>query len=109
MDFFDDYSYSNSSSGWGKMLLCILLVAALGMISSCSDDVHVSFEREEANMVYISEGYCYDANTKIIHREAIIDGGRSGYDTPTYTPYINEDGNYCKYEYGKWVEFVKTP
>ena len=60
-------------------------------------------------MVYIREGYCYDADTKIIYRESIIDGGRYSYDAPVYSPYINENGNYCKYEYGKWVEFIKTP
>lgn len=107
MDFFDDYSHSNS--GCGSILLCILLIIVLGMVSSCSDDVHVSSARNDSNMAYISEGYCYDTNTKIIYREYIVDGGRYGHDTPTYTPYINENGNYCKYEYGKWVEFVKTP
>ena len=103
------YYSDHSDMGLGGALLCILLAIVLFMISSCNNDAHVSSEREDANMVYIKEGYCYDADTKIIYRETITGRSKYSYDTPIYTPYINENGNYCKYEYGKWVEFVKTP
>ena len=103
------YNSYDSEHGCGSILLCILLFIVLCLVTSCCDDAHVSSERDNANMVYIREGYCYDADTKIIYRESIIDGGRYSYDAPVYSPYINENGNYCKYEYGKWVEFIKTP
>ena len=101
------YSYDSDAS-WGQLFLSILLLVVVCMISSCSNDVHIDTGRKNANMVCIQEGYCYDADTKIIYRETIVNGGKY-YDTPTYMPYINENGNYCKYEYGKWVEFIRTP
>ena len=105
MRYYNDYpDYS-----WGSILLSLILCIVLLMVSSCSNDSHISSEREDANMVYIREGYCYDSNTKIIYRETIVDGYGMSNDTPTWSPYINENGNYCKYEYGKWVEFIKTP
>ncbi len=101
-------SYSSYDYNWGTFFgyIALIIVICIGM--SCCNNAHVESEREDANMVYIKEGYCYDANTKIIYRETIIDRGKYGYDTPTYYPYINENGNYCKYENGKWVEFKKT-
>ena len=102
--YYSSYDSSGSHIVW-IVLICIVLLFILG---ACESE-HLSSEREAANMVYIKEGYCYDADTKIIHRESVIDGGKYSYDTPVYTPYVNENGNYCKYEYGRWVEFVKTP
>lgn len=99
-------SYSSYDSSWGTLIGYIILFIVLCLIMSCCNSNHVASEREDANMVYIEYGFCYDANTKIIHRETIIDGGKY-YDTPVYSPYINENGNYCKYERGKWVEFIK--
>lgn len=100
------YSYYSNDDGWMQILGSIALVLVMALVLSCCNSSHVAFEREDANMVYIEEGYCYDADTKIIYRETIVNGGRY-YDTPTYYPYINENGNYCKYENGKWVEFIK--
>lgn len=108
MRYYRHNSY-DSELGCGGILLCLLLAIVFGIATDCYNDMQVSDKREDANMVYIQEGYCYDVDTKIIYKESIIDGGRYSYDTPTYTPYINENGNYCKYEYGKWVEFIKTP
>lgn len=99
-------SYSNDSF-WGTIFAYIALIVVLCIGMSCCNSAHIESEREDANMVYIKEGYCYDADTKIIYRETIIDGYKYSYDTPTYTPYINANGNYCKYENGKWVEFIK--
>lgn len=99
--------YNNDDSpGFHVFLLCIMLVVLL-FISEACDSEHVSSERADANMVYIQQGYCYDADTKIIYRESIVEGGRYGYDTPVYSLYVNENGNYCKYERGRWIEFVK--
>ena len=103
------YSNYDSEYNFGMILLSILLIIVCFAISSCSNDAHIVAEREKANMIYIREGYCYDADTKIIHRETIIDGYKMSNDTPTWYPYINENGNYCKYESGKWVEFSKSP
>ena len=102
------YSYDSDSS-WGSVFLSILLLIVILMVSSCCNDAHITSERTNANMVSIKEGYCYDADTKIIYRETIVDGYGLSNDTPTYSPYINENGNYCKYEYGKWVEFIRNP
>ena len=99
------YSYSSYDSGLTWIYIVVLVVMLL-MMPSCNNS-HIASERAEANMVYIEEGYCYDADTKIIHKETIIDGGRS-YDNPTYYPYVNENGNYCKYERGKWIELIKS-
>jgi hypothetical protein len=99
-----DYEYDNSVSG--TTVIIIFIVIVLFFFSACSDGFNVSNERRDAGMVYIKEGYCYDGNTKIIYRESIVDGGRYGYDTPTYSPYINENGNYCKYKNGQWIEFT---
>ena len=101
------YYYSSNDFGCGTILGYIAIFIVLMFIMSCSNGVHISNERDESNMIYIQEGYCYDKNTKIIYRETIIDNYRYGLDTPTYSPYINENGNYCKYKNGKWVEFIK--
>ena len=101
-------SYSSNDYNWGTIFVYIALIIVICIGMSCCNSAHVESEREKANMVYIEEGYCYDADTRIIYRETIIDGGKYSYDQPTYSPYINGNGNYCKYENGKWVEFVKT-
>ena len=86
-----------------KMIgLVILLIFLVNVCDSCS----ISEGRDNANMIYIQEGYCYDAETRFIYREIMTGGGRAA-KKPTYTIYINENGNYCKYEYGRWVEFIK--
>ena len=103
------YRDYHSDDGVGGLFLSILLLIVMLMIGSCSNDAHITSERAEANMVYIQEGYCYDADTKIIYRETIVEGYGMSNDTPTWSPYINENGNYCKYEYGKWVEFINRP
>lgn len=89
---------------WGKLLGCIALFIFLCFVMTACNDMSVDAKRERANMVYIEEGYCYDRNTKIIYKETIVEGGRYSFDTPTYTAYVNENGNYCKYEFRKWVE-----
>jgi hypothetical protein len=101
-----NYYSSYNDSSWGELILWIAIVLVICLLMPSCNNTHIASEREEANMIYIEEGYCYDVDTKIIYRETIVDGGRY-YDTPTYYPYINENGNYCKYENGKWVEFIK--
>lgn len=100
-------SYSSSNSSLGTIFVYIALIITLCIIMSCCNNDHIKSEREDANMVYIEEGYCYDADTRIIYRETIIGGGKYSYDSPVYSPYINENGNYCKYDHGQWIEFVK--
>lgn len=102
---YSSYDYDDSSGS--HIFLLIIMLIVLFFITEACDSEHVSSERANANMVYIQEGYCYDADTKIIYRESVVEGGRYSYDSPVYSPYINKNGNYCKYEYGKWVEFVK--
>lgn len=102
-----NYYYSSDTS-WGTIFGYIALIIVMCIIMSCCNSAHVSSKREDANMIYIEEGYCYDADTKIIYIETIIGQSKYSYDTPVYSPYINENGNYCKYENGKWVELIKN-
>lgn len=99
--------YSSRNSSWGELILYVAIILFCCLLSPSCNNTHIASEREDANMIYIEEGYCYDADTKIIHKETIIDGGKY-YDNPTYYPYVNENGNYCKYERGKWVELIKS-
>lgn len=107
MGYYNRYNYYNNNDDFGTSILkiigmIILLIFLMNICDSCS----ISDGREEANMIYIEEGFCYDADTQFIYREIMTGGGRTA-KKPTYTIYINENGNYCKYEYGKWVEFIK--
>ena len=103
--------YSSNDSSLGSLVAelfgYIALILVICLLFTCCNSNHISSEREDANMVYIEEGYCYNADTKIIYIENIIDGGRH-YDSLVYSPYINENGNYCKYEKGQWIEFIKN-
>ena len=79
-----------------KFIACIIIMCIL---TSCCQ----SCSRSKRNMVYISDGYCYDQDTQIIYIESYT--GRYGYDT-SYTAYYNKNGNLCKYDLqtGEWVE-----
>lgn len=99
-------SYRNDEDFGTFILKMIGLIILLLFLVNISDSCSISDGRDDANMIYIEEGYCYDAETRFIYREIITGGGRAS-KKPTYTIYINENGNYCKYEYGKWVEFIK--
>lgn len=93
--------YSDNDN-WGSIILkgigCIILIF---FISACSR----SCSRENSNMIYIQNGYCYDADTKIIYKESIV--GRYDDDT-TYTVYYDKNGNICRYDEvtGKWNEVL---
>ena len=101
-----NYCSSYNDSSWGELILWIAIVLVICLLTPSCNNTHIASEREEANMIYIEEGYCYDADTRIIHKEIIISGGKY-FDNPTYYPYVNENGNYCKYEHGEWVEVIK--
>lgn len=96
------YNSNGMSIGWTIAIIIICF-----FVAAIADEISVSSSREDNNMIYIEKGYCYDADTKIIYRETIINGGKYNSDTSTYSPYINENGNYCKYQNGRWIEFVK--
>lgn len=91
--------YKENDDGIGKLILeFIAIIIVMCIFTSCCQ----SCSRSERNMVYISEGYCYDQDTHIIYIESYT--GRYGYDT-SYTAYYNENGNLCKYniETGEWI------
>lgn len=102
-----NYYYSSDAS-WGTLFGYIALIIVMCIIMSCCNSASVSSKREDSNMVCIEDGYCYDADTKIIYIETIIGQSKYSYATPVYSPYINENGNYCKYENGRWVELIKN-
>ena len=95
--------YRSNDMSWGGL---IALFIVLCIVMTCCNSMNISDKRSDANMVYLEEGFCYDADTQIIYRETIVDGGRY-FDSVVFTPYINENGNYCKYEHGEWVELIK--
>lgn len=93
------YYESNGDNGILKGIgTIILLLILMFFIHSCS----VSDSRNDRNMVYIEEGYCYDQDTNIIYIESY--SGRYGMDT-TYSPYYNSNGDLCKYNVvtGEWI------
>ena len=95
--------YKENDNGIGKLILeFIVLIIVICIFTSCSK----SCSRSERNMVYISNGYCYDQNTQIIYIESYT--GR--YETNTsYTPYYDGNGQLCKYnvETGEWIPVEK--
>lgn len=99
-------SYRNDEDFGTFILKMVGLIILLFFLVNICDSCSISDGRDDANMIYIEEGYCYDADTHFIYREIMTGGGRTA-KKPTYTIYINENGNYCKYEYGRWVEFIK--
>lgn len=95
--------YKENDDGIGKLILeFIALIVVICIFTSCSQ----SCSRSDRNMVYISEGYCYDQDTQIIYIESYT--GRYGMDT-SYTPYYNTSGELCKYsvETGEWIPVEK--
>lgn len=95
--------YYKENDGIGKLILeFIVLIIVICIFTSCCQ----SCSRNERNMVYISEGYCYDQDTQIIYIESYT--GRYGTDT-SYSPYYNENGVLCKYdiETGEWIPIEK--
>ena len=69
-----------------KLIGVLVAVAlAVAMLSECMQ----SLERNERNMVLIEDGYCYDADTKIIYMES--DTGQHSMSV-AYSPYYDEEG-----------------
>lgn len=91
------YGYNDNNSN-GKLILEIIASMLLIVFFSCS---FKSCSRSSNDMIYIENGYCYDYETKIIHKEQ-----QSGRYTYTYIPHISENGNYYKYDEstGNWIE-----
>ena len=83
---------------WGGIATIIVGLIILLSLHSCS----VNESRSERNMIPISEGYCYDQNTKIIYIESYT--GRHG-DKTSYSAYYDENGRLCKYDVqtGEWI------
>ena len=98
MNYYNDHDDHSGCSSIAGLIVLIILVF---MLDSFLDSLHVSNERRDAGMIYFADGYCYDDDTKIIYREMIVQS-RLG-DSPMYTPYITQDGNYCRYENGAWI------
>lgn len=90
--------YSEDNSIWkniGTIIICVIVMLFVISISqSCS--------RQENNMTYICDGYCYDNDTYIIYRE--MESGRYG-TRLVYTAYYDEHGNLCRFntETLEWI------
>ena len=87
---------------FGGTATIVVLLIILFSFRSCS----VNKNRSERNMIPISEGYCYDQNTKIIYIESYT--GRHG-DKTSYSAYYDENGSLCKYDVqtGEWIPINK--
>lgn len=79
------------------VLAIIVSTLIIGQLMSCSQEN----SRSIRNMSYISEGFCYDKDTRIVYIESY---SRHGFDT-IYTPYYDKNGNLCRYEIGseEWI------
>lgn len=95
------YYHSRDDSSGLPLGAAIAAIVLIGLLCGFMNQLSVSDARREAGMIYFDDGYCYDAETKIIYREMIVES-RYG-DSPTYTPYINKDGNFCRYQNGAWI------
>ena len=98
----------NNDLGWGTIIICIILIIIILFSRECANTNHIQSTREEQHMVLIDEGFTYDKNTKIIYREIISGRGKYSYDSPSYTPYLNENGNMCKFVNNEWIEIIKN-
>lgn len=100
------YNKYSSDKSWGAVIVWGIVLIILFLAFRWSETSHIASAREDANMVFIQEGYCYDVDTSIIYIETMIQKYNM-HDTPIYRPYINERGNYCKYVNGAWVELAQ--
>ena len=91
------------STGFIGLIICLVI---LFFIMPLMDSESISNNREKNNMVLFEENYCYEKNTRIIYIENEISRTKYSSATTTYTPYINENGNFCKYINGEWVEVI---
>lgn len=85
----------------------IICLVILFFIMPLMDSESIRDNREKNNMILLEENYCYEKNTRIIYIENEISRTKYSSATTTYTPYINENGNFCKYINGQWVEVIK--
>ena len=68
-------------------LMVVGLCLLMGFASSCSQ----ALDRDRHNMGWIYDNYVYDMDTGIVYIES-YSGMRN-----IYSVYVNENGNYCKY------------
>lgn len=78
-------------------LMVVGLCLLMGVASSCSQ----ALDRDRHNMRWIYDNYVYDIDTGIVYIESC-----SGMCRSVYSVYVNENGNYCKYnpKTKEWVE-----
>lgn len=91
-------------TGFIGLIICLVI---LFFIIPLMDSESIRDNREKNNMILLEENYCYEKNTRIIYIENEISRTKYSSATTTYTPYINENGNFCKYINGEWVEVIK--
>ena len=87
-----------------KVLGLILLIVFVCLISNTANNTSIGNSRREQGMILITDGFVYDAKTKIIYRETISGRGRHSYDKTFYSPYISADGDFFQYIDGEWIE-----
>lgn len=104
-----------------KRILILLLVAMLSVcvLSGCGDG-EISYAegadktaRELGGFKQIDDKdfLAYDKDTKVIYY-MFVSRGINGYSYTYFAPYISENGNFCKYVDGEFVEIteqVTTP
>lgn len=87
-------SSSSSPSFLSLVAMFILILILTAGMKSCS--------RSESHMIYLSDGYTYHEDTKIIYIES--ESGRYGTKT-SYAVYYDENGKVNKYDEltGEWI------
>jgi hypothetical protein len=87
-----------------KVLGLLLLIVFICLISNTANNTSIGNSRREQGMILITDGFVYDAKTKIIYRETISGRSKHSYDKTFYSPYVSADGDFFQYIDGEWVE-----
>jgi hypothetical protein len=86
------------------VLILLLLIVFICLVSNTANNTSIGNSRREQGMVLITDGFVYDAKTKIIYRETISGKSKHSYDKTFYSPYISADGDFFQYIDGEWIE-----
>ena len=87
-----------------KIIGWILLIVFVCLISNTANNTSIGSSRREQGMILITDGFVYDAKTKIIYRETISGRSKHSYDKTFYSPYVSADGDFFQYIDGEWIE-----
>lgn len=102
-----------------RTIILILVVALFACIlSACGDSITLSYSEKSDKIVREYSGFevvegkdylSYATDTHVVYY-MFTAGGINGYSYTYFSPYISENGNFCKYVDGQIVEISnQTP